>query len=983
MWKLLPLLLVVLIGVVSAQTPDALEVGRFQIREPLGVDWPDEWITVTVTVDPGRARVPAQNLRVVRLGDTDGQAAERVSAQFYRRERLLDASEILQAPAPLDILCNVHLAKGRTARYRVLAVEPGDAGEGPVLSIVEERSEISVKNGVYEMCFDASSPLPINAVRCVGNGDNLVRFRWPTDVDATRVRDRWLERGPARAILQRQFRFRNRAHRYIITLTFRAGDPWVDVTDAYALGPGSYIEADLRGMKPDTVYHPHTYSARTFKPGGEAEDSTLQPPQHPIATLGPIWRDIWFGGGPYAFVYPSGGDCGVGFAAVRGSQWEVDEGVSRPSQNLFVHGDAETPGQVWVKIPTDGGRRHWAMVVGPPERRKQLASLTRARADIRLDTVLDEWVLDWDSDGQRRDYGLAKAWFGPFNRHELNPTTFPRRVRSSLARMLDEGAPIVSSDLAMLAYVFMDPNYWPGPAYHWGNVGNPNFHTDMYNVPLQIGLLMPDHPHAKRWIDYGVGELHGNLMRDSFAGGAWAESLSYSAFFFHVVDYAKRIRDAGVASPFRDWPRLKEVATYLACLHGPVDPRYGSRQRAPIGDTHPGHYIAELRRTGALYRGIDDRFADQLERFPEAWDGALDIGSREFYGFGAMLRGHPYDERHESFVTIKAGPARNHYQADELSFYFCSLGTPLALDYACHYSPRPWSASMHNRPDMNGVRPVTVGVRRAFARSEVADVFVADERTRRISHLPMEPHHTTRPGWEYPTTYLPAATPWTMRRYVMLVKHDPTKSRIADYLVVRDEIRSPEEVWWNLHMLARDIQRNGQVVSFPGQLDVDVDVHFISPALGEIQERRWGWSKERTKGSLRNWKGEQYEREHFGHTIGADFERGTWGQSFERSGEMGRWLRVRGRVGDTGWLVFLVPHRSGQPAPSVEKLTGTSARVSLGGDSEIVHLGTDAEHQAAVERDGTLVVLLKERQVAPWSALAFEPVPAQLDRGAR
>ena len=60
---------------------------------------------------------------------------------------------------------------------------------------------------------------------------------------------------------------------------------------------------------------------------------------------------------------------------------------------------------------------------------------------------------------------------------------------------------------------------------------------------------------------------------------------------------------------------------------------------------------------------------------------------------------------------------------------------------------------MHNRPDMNNKRPVAIAEPRAFATSTFeGDVFVADERTRRISHVPLEPHQTTKPGWEYPTT---------------------------------------------------------------------------------------------------------------------------------------------------------------------------------------------------------------------------------------
>lgn len=204
-----------------------------------------------------------------------------------------------------------------------------------------------------------------------------------------------------------------------------------------------------------------------------------------------------------------------------------------------------------------------------------------------------------------------------------------------------------------------------------------------------------------------------------------------------------------------------------------------------------------------------------------------------------------------------------------------------------------------------------------------------------------------------------------MRRYVMLVKHKPGNSKIPDYLVVRDEISSPQPVWWNLHMLARDIRQSDQVISLPGQLDVDVDVHFVTPRVERIEKRQWGWSKERNKGSLKNWKGEQYEREHFGHYVPTDFKRGTWGKSFEHSGEMGKWLRVQAGAGESRWFVVLMPRLQDASAANVEKLSATSARISLGNESEIVHLGSDGEYQAAVERGGRETILLKADQVKP------------------
>jgi len=239
-----------------------------------------------------------------------------------------------------------------------------------------------VANGACELEFDAAKPMPINALRAGSTKETVGAFKWPLGAEAAAVKDEWAERGGARAILKRTFQFKDPAQRYAIVFDIRAGDPWIDIADTYALGRGSAIELDLRSLGADVVYHPHTYNARTFKPDGKEEDSTLEPPQHPIATLGPIWRDIWFGGGPFAFIYNSKGDAGVGLAAVRGSEWDAPDGVSLESQNLFVRGDRQEEGQVRVLLPTDGGTRRWALILGPPDLRKRLGR--RGRVGLGL-----------------------------------------------------------------------------------------------------------------------------------------------------------------------------------------------------------------------------------------------------------------------------------------------------------------------------------------------------------------------------------------------------------------------------------------------------------------------------------------------------------------------------------------------------------------------------------------------------------------------
>lgn len=58
-------------------------------------------------------------------------------------------------------------------------------------------------------------------------------------------------------------------------------------------------------------------------------------------------------------------------------------------------------------------------------------------------------------------------------------------------------------------------------------------------------------------------------------------------------------------------------------------------------------------------------------------------------------------------------------------------------------------------------------------------------------------------------------------------------------------------------------------------------------------------------------------------------------------------------------------------------------RILPGKDTEVGHLGSDAMHQAAIERAGKLTVLLPGGKVKPWNELTFESIPPDLDRGGR
>lgn len=277
---------------------------------------------------------------------------------------------------------------------------------------------------------------------------------------------------------------------------------------------------------------------------------------------------------------------------------------------------------------------------------------------------------------------------------------------------------------------------------------------------------------------------------------------------------------------------------------------------------------------------------------------------------------------------------------------------------------------MHNRPDIDGKRPMTIGEPRAFRNSPVADLFVADERATNISEVPIEPHVAMKPGWEYPIRSLPEEKTWKMRRFAMLVKHDPQKSKIPDYMVIRDEIISPELIGWNLHVLGREIEGGGPSFHFPGQLGVDLDAHFLNALSGKIQKSEWGWSGPASE--RREAKGADYEKRYFGKMIPDNFQRGSWK---EEDGERTKWLRISGPAGASAWFVVLMPGLKGQSGPKVEKISETAAGITLGTETETIHLGTDAKFQAAVERNNQVTTLLASGALQPLDKTQFKASP--------
>jgi hypothetical protein len=400
-----------------------------------------------------------------------------------------------------------------------------------------------------------------------------------------------------------------------------------------------------------------------------------------------------------------------------------------------------------------------------------------------------------------------------FTAGALNPTTAPRGVRATIwTNSMNNlhrrsGLSDQNRSMAAMAYIFADPDFWNGRYYDWG-IGNPNFHTDMHNIPGMIAAQIHTHPHARRWAAYSRREIYADIARSSWQpGGGWTESPGYTGHAFSVfLPTVHAFQRSGLADVFAD-PNFRGALEFIENLVTPHDSRRGSRGQMALGDSGPemrtevirqaalgyaksepafsGNLMAASRES-ATYQGIPPgQLANTLltsdPSLPSTPDWSL--RSRYFGGIGAFLRSRFGERDGESLVTLKAGPARNHYQGDELSLTFWGAGAYLAVDYASFYNPRMNPDWTHNKVTFGLTASSPVAKAMAFATHEAGDLAVA-ENTNESLQLMTQPYASQRALWDYQAI---RTSPKTNRRLTLLVKH-PAGSPFADYLVLRDEL---------------------------------------------------------------------------------------------------------------------------------------------------------------------------------------------------
>lgn len=395
----------------------------------------------------------------------------------------------------------------------------------------------------------------------------------------------------------------------------------------------------------------------------------------------------------------------------------------------------------------------------------------------------------------------------------LNPTTAPRGIRANIWDQSmnflwqKEGRTASNRNIAGMAYIFSDPDFWNGRYYDWG-IGNPNFHTDMHNIPGMVAAQINTHPHAKRWADYSKREIYADVARSSWQpGGGWTESPGYTNHAFGVfLPTAHAFRRSDLVNPFDD-KTFKDAIAFTENLATPIDKRKGVRGLMSIGDSNTELRVENYMQAAMAYEKSDPPFAGDLmalarSAIPEdelikpgalgntltstnpgiAPNPAWKLESRYFGGIGAFLRSK-FGSPAEGLVTFKAGPARNHYQGDELSFTFWGQGDYVAVDYSSFYSPRMNPDWTHNKVSFGLSASSPVARMMAYESTPEADLAVA-ENVNESLQIMTRPYASARSLWDYPPL---RTAPKTNRRLVLFVKH-PEESPFADYLVIRDEL---------------------------------------------------------------------------------------------------------------------------------------------------------------------------------------------------
>ena len=453
----------------------------------------------------------------------------------------------------------------------------------------------------------------------------------------------------------------------------------------------------------------------------------------------------------------------------------------------------------------------------------------------------------------------------------------------------------VRREMAFLASVVTDGDYWQF-AWNQARTGYiPNFGSDLYVGVGLMALVLPDHPNSRQWLNYSLGELDKELTYYISPDGAGEENIAnYYLWTWRqltvllgalqhngVFDAAKHPRYQAAS---RFWieiltPPQPKLAAYASSE--PIKPEDRLRRIPPFGDHgfNNNVFLEHGGQTGLLKDANPQLGGESAWAWREASGakpathmGAIPhvliadptvaprvpvLKSRRLEGFGAVLRNHfPSDK--ETFLAMKASRIYSHHHPDEGGIHLFGRGMPIVLD-ALHwkdYYREDWHSIISFADGKTHRRGKVV----EFWTSPLADFVAAD--------IPVGPFLPGPPE--------PGLTQGGSRRQVLLVK-SPTLD-VPDYFVLQDIVYGPAASRFNLPVFCGKPQpgAGGKAnwVLLPPidspNYGVATDLVFLSPTAPEIaiappmpggEAGEYGWAISAEQPAGRNWAVVIYPRD--------------------------------------------------------------------------------------------------------------------------
>ncbi|MHC4885969.1 MAG: hypothetical protein ACYTGH_12880 [Planctomycetota bacterium] len=514
-----------------------------------------------------------------------------------------------------------------------------------------------------------------------------------------------------------------------------------------------------------------------------------------------------------------------------------------------------------------------------------------------------------------------------------------------------------------------------GTGFH---LNNPNMTIMASEARFVSSVLVKDHPDYLTWGRRTVKILQGFFERFSRPSGAAYENPHYvlGATLGFIAPINETMMENGLDDVF-DTPRFRKMIRFAIDWIGPPDPRfYGVRTVLPLGncsyqsvpksmsepliryfkDRHPGL-------AGKMQWMANQTYAPE-HKIAIVKDIVPDLKSVVYEGDGVSFR-HGFGTPYETLMRFRAGDCDGHYEweQDQMAYTLYAKGQPINLNFANGYFPmwcRPW---LRNRVSFDMKFEISERNKTevmATALGAEVDYLKARRDVDQLGTLTEYPDLDKRRKWtkkERDGWTTMRANPEDIEfcswyRQVMFLKDKDPKG--PNYFVIADNFGGtptrPTDV--NFWFLANGMTQKGNVLSYEGQLDVNMDVFVHTPATFTPHTDSYG-HQEQLYGALFKWDKTKHPN----------------GKRWEEQ----KLLRIRQAPGK-GYLTVLYPRlKEGDPAASYKRLADHVVEVATPLSRDVVMMrafpfeykGKDftfSGRSGAVRtyKDGRIVVLNNE-----------------------